>query len=178
MTPLPAALGGTEIVAWRLDTARHATTWDNGEGAYLAGGRWNSRGIRAVYCAIDPATAILEVAVHKGFSTLDTVPHVLTSLTVTSPADIHIVQPGAVPNPNWLVPGLPSAGQQRFGDNLLATHKFILLPSVVSRHSWNLIFESSSASGAYTKLEQYSFALDPRLHPPTLPNRPPHGRPA
>ena len=74
MTPLPAQLGGGELVAWRLDKEEFAPTWDNGEGAYRAGGRWNSIGVRAVYCAIDPATAILEVAVHKGFIVLDTVP--------------------------------------------------------------------------------------------------------
>lgn len=164
MTPLPGPLGGGEIVAWRLDSARHAKDWNSGEGAYRAGGRWNSKGIRAVYCALDPATAILEVAVHKGFPTLDTVPHVLTSLTVASPTDIHIVQPNDVPNPNWLVPGIPSAGQQRFGDTLLMAHKFILLPSVVSRHSWNLIFEASTS--AYIQRDQEPFALDPRLHPP------------
>ncbi len=37
----------------------------------------------AAYCSIDPATAIIKVAVHKGFETLDIVPHVLTALTVT-----------------------------------------------------------------------------------------------
>jgi len=47
------------------------------------GGRWNSRGLRAVYCSIDPAAAILEVAVDKGFKTLGTVPHVLTAVTIT-----------------------------------------------------------------------------------------------
>ena len=166
MTPLPGPLGGSELLTWRLDTAVHASTWDSGEGAYLAGGRWNSRGVRAVYCAIDPATAILEVAVHKGFPALDTVPHVLTAMVVASPSDVHIVNPSSIPNPNWLVPGLPSAGQQAYGDALLAAHKFVLLPSVVSRHSWNLVFIKSVANGAYALRTQESFALDTRLHPP------------
>lgn len=76
MTPLPAALGGKDFIAWRLDRDAYAPTWDSGEGSYLAGGRWNSKGVRAVYCSIDPATAILEVAVHKGFDVLDTVHHI------------------------------------------------------------------------------------------------------
>ena len=168
MTPLPGPLGGAELLAWRLDTAIHAATWDSGEGAFLAGGRWNSRGVRAVYCAIDPAAAILEVAVHKGFRALDTVPHVLTSLEITTPAAVHIVDPASVPNPNWLVPGLPSAGQQAFGDAMLTAHKFILLPSVVSHHSWNLVFVGTVAHGAYKLRAQEAFALDPRLHPPAL----------
>ena len=44
MTPLPAALGGDELVAWRLNGAGYAASWDSGEGAFLYGGRWNGKG--------------------------------------------------------------------------------------------------------------------------------------
>ena len=165
MTPLPPPLDGSELVAWRLDARAFAATWDSGEGAYLSGGRWNGMGIRAVYCSIDPATAILEVAVHKGFKALDTVPHVLTAVTIAEPAGVHLVDPESVPNPNWLRPGIPGAGQQAFGDTLLARHKFILIPSAVSTHSWNLIFVGTTAAGAYAVRSQERFALDTRLHP-------------
>ncbi|WP_127092055.1 RES family NAD+ phosphorylase [Aquabacter cavernae] len=164
MTPLPAILGGGELTGWRLDLARHGATWDSGEGAFLSGGRWNSPGVRAVYCALDPATAILEVAVHKTFRILDTVAHTLTRFTVLEPAAVHVVQPSDVPNPNWLHPGIPSPGQRQFGDDLLARHKFVVFPSVVSSHSWNLLFVASLAAGAYGDVEQERFALDPRLH--------------
>jgi RES domain-containing protein len=166
VTPLPAALGGNELVAWRLDLAKYAPSWDSGEGAYLVGGRWNSKGIRAVYCSLDPATAILEVAVHKGFKALDTVSHVLTAINITDVADVFVIRPEAVPNPNWLRPGIPSAGQQAFGDDLLAKHKFVVLPSVVSTASWNLIFVAARAAGAYAVRSHEAFALDTRLHPP------------
>jgi RES domain-containing protein len=162
----PPLLGGTELVAWRLDDARHARTWDSGEGAFRVGGRWNSRGVRAVYCSLDPSTAILEVAVHKGFRTLDTVAHVLTSAAIPDMADVHVVQPADLPNPNWLRPGVPGAGQQAFGDKLLATHAFVAIPSAVSTHSWNLIFDAARASGRYSRRSQEPFALDTRLHPP------------
>jgi RES domain-containing protein len=165
LTPLPASLGGSELVAWRLDRATFAGTWDSGEGAYRVGGRWNSKGVRAVYCSIDPATAILEVAVHTGFKALDTVPHVLTALNITEPSSVHIVQPAAIPNPNWLRPGIPGAGQQAFGNELLARHKFLLIPSTVSTHSWNLVFVATKAAGAYSLRSQEAFALDTRLHP-------------
>lgn len=167
MTPLPGPLGGSELLAWRLDKAVHAANWESGEGAYRAGGRWNSRGVRAVYCAIDPAAAILEVAAHAGFRTLDTVPHVLTAVEILVATDVHIVNQAAVPNPNWLMPGWPSVGQKSFGDALLAAHKFVLFPSAVSRHSWNLVFVASVAAGGYGLRLQEHFALDTRLHPPT-----------
>ncbi len=166
MTPLPPPLGGGALVAWRLDQARHAATWDSGEGAYTVGGRWNSRRVRAVYCALDPATAILEVAVHKGFKALDTVAHVLTSARILAPLRVHVVQPADVPNPNWLHPGIPGAGQQTFGDALLARHGFVAIPSVVSTHSWNLVFIATRAAGDYALQDQEAFALDTRLHPP------------
>ena len=164
--PLPPPLGDGGLVFWRLDAARHAQTWDSGEGSFQAGGRWNSKGVRAVYCSLDPATAILEVAVHKGFRVLDTVPHVLTSARIADPAGVHIVTPDDIPNANWLAPGIPGAGQQGFGDDLLRRHPFILLPSVVSRHSWNLIFEAGAAQPRYGPAAQERFALDTRLHKP------------
>ena len=139
----------------------------HGEGSYRVGGRWNSRGVRAVYCSIDPSTAILEAAVHKGFKTLDTVAHVITAAVVNETTEVHVVGPADVPNSNWLRPGLPGAGQQAFGDDLLQRHKFVVIPSVVSQHSWNLIFEAGIAAGAYTMKQQDPFALDTRLHPPS-----------
>ncbi|MGX5851742.1 RES family NAD+ phosphorylase [Mesorhizobium sp. PL10] len=166
MTPLPLALGGTELIAWRLDQTLHASTWDSGEGAYRVGGRWNSKGVRAVYCSIDPAAAILEVAVHKGFRALDTVPHTLTATVIGDASAIHVVDPASVPNPNWLRPGIPGAGQQAFGDDLLLKHRFVAIPSAVSSYSWNLIFVASVAAGAYALKLQEAFALDTRLHPP------------
>lgn len=165
MTPLPGALGDGSVVAWRLDYLQHAATWDSGEGAFLAGGRWNSPGRRAVYCCLDPAAAILEVAVHKGFPALDLVPHVLTRGTLRATAQLRIVRAEDVPNPNWLRPGTPSAGQRAFGDEMLRSHDGFLVPSVVSPNSWNLVL----AAPAGTWLEDVRherFALDTRLNPP------------
>lgn len=53
-----------EIRLWRLvKSGRAASAWD-GEGAFLFGGRWNSRGVRAVYASSTLALALLEVLVH------------------------------------------------------------------------------------------------------------------
>jgi len=164
VTPLPPALGGPPtLVGWRLDDARHAATWDSGEGAFRFGGRWNRRGSRAVYCAIDPSTAILEVAVHKGFAALDAVAHVLTSLEVIVPARVKVLRPEDVPQVDWLRPGVPDPAQQAFGDRLLAAHGIIVLPSVVSARSWNLVLDPAAAAGAYVLRDQDRFTLDRRL---------------
>ena len=110
--------------------------------------------------------AIPEVAVHKGCRALDTVSHVLTSLVITDPSMVYVVQPQSVPNTAWLIPGLPGSGQQEFGDRLLHAHKFIAIPSAVSRHSWNLLFIAEQAAGAYRMRSQEDFGLDTRLNPP------------
>jgi RES domain-containing protein len=122
--------------------------------------------VRAVYCSIDPAAAILEVAVHKGIRALDTVPHVLTSATVTDPSRIHVVVPEDVPNPNWLRSGILSGGQQEFGDALLKQYGLVLIPSSVSIHSLNLVLTGGTPNAGFVLRSQERFALDTRLHPP------------
>ncbi|HKO89748.1 MAG TPA: RES domain-containing protein [Polyangiaceae bacterium] len=165
MTSFISALGRDQLFFWRLDRKRHASTWESGEGAFRAGGRWNSVGTRCVYCSLEPSTAILEVAVHIGFAALNATPHVLTKARITAPSALHICKRDEIPNANWLVPGATSVGQQSFGDGLLTLHKFVALPSVVSPSSWNLIFMPSSAISNYVLEEQSPFALDPRLDP-------------
>jgi len=165
VTPLPAALGGKDLIAWRLDRDIYAPDWDSGQGSYKAGGRWSSKGVRAVDCAMDPSTAILEVAVHKGFDTLDRVRHVMTSMVIAGPADIHVINEADIPDKNWLRPVTPTPAQQAFGDGLLAAHKFVLIPSAVSHKSWNLIFLKDNAKGAYALRTQEPFVLDGRLNP-------------
>ena len=168
MTIFPPQLSAP-LRAWRVDLAKYASTWDSGLGAQLVGGRWGPKGIKAVYCSLDAATAIVEVAVHKGFRALDTVRHVSTVIEILDPSQVHIVLPRDVPNPTWLVPGVPSAGQQAFGAALLAAHAFIAIPSTVSRQSWNLVFNPDRAAGMYRLLAQDPLAIDTRLNPPPSP---------
>jgi len=158
-------LGGTELIAWRLETSKHFPTWQTAEGAFLVGGRWSSAGRRVLYTSIDPATAIVEVGVHKGFNTLDTVPHTLIEIEISDPARVYVVQPTALPNATWLRPGTISAGQQTFGDDLLASNPLVVVPSVVSTHSWNLLIDVDGAAGLFSLRGSEAFALDPRLNP-------------
>jgi len=138
-------------------------TWDSGIGAHSKGGRWNPPGRNVVYASADPSTAILEVAVHTGFDALDMVPHVLTCFEVLDPGQIHVVQPEDVPNPVWLSSASASPNQQKFADSLLAQHPFVLIPSAVTRHSWNLLVSCELADGKYQLVSQERFGLDTRL---------------
>lgn len=136
-----------ELFLWRLERKIHIDTWDSGIGAELGGGRWNSKGQAAVYGSFDASTAILEVAAHKGFKTLDTIPHTLLCAHILDPSLVYEVRPEDVPNQNWLVPGSPGHGQQSFGDKLLNEHPFIIVPSTVSKYSWNIVMNPVTALG-------------------------------
>jgi len=163
VTPLPIV--GAKFVAWRIDRSEHAPTWDSGIGSHLFGGRWSPIGFHAVYASVDPSTAVLELAVHVQFEGLDSSPYSLTSFEIPQTDDIHIVEPDAVPNLNWLVPGAVSAGQQKFGADLMAKHPFVAVPSVVSSNSWNIVFSPTPAGGRYRRLAQERLRIDGRLVP-------------
>jgi len=51
-------------LVWRIVPLHHADTPFDGEGARLHGGRWNSVGMPAVYCASSIALGVLEILVH------------------------------------------------------------------------------------------------------------------
>ncbi len=168
----PLALA-TPLLAWRIDAARFAAQWDSGRGAELYGGRWNPKGQPAVYCSLDAATCLVEAAVHRGFDVLDSQPHVLSCLAIhfaagTGPAalsGVRVVAPDDLPNPAWLHGGPPSAGQQRFGAELLALHGIVVLPSAVSKSSWNLVLLPALVAGRYRLHQQQRLVVDTRLNP-------------
>ncbi|MEO1309127.1 MAG: RES domain-containing protein [Pseudomonadota bacterium] len=168
MTPLPAALGGDGAVrAHRLDRQKYAEDWEAGEGAFQVGGRWNPIGVRAIYCALDPATAILEVAVHKGFAVLDAQPHIMTSFTVADPSRITVVRVEDLPDPTWLDPYSQSPERRAWGKDKLRQHRMLVMPSAVSRLSWNLIVNPPLEPGWCLDVVQEPFVLDPRLNEET-----------
>ena len=52
------------VKAWRIVKAKNATSAFTGEGARIAGGRWNSPGVAVVYTAQTASLAMLEMLVH------------------------------------------------------------------------------------------------------------------
>ena len=49
---------------WRIVKEKHAKAAFSGEGARIFEGRWNSAGVRMVYCSENLALAALEILVH------------------------------------------------------------------------------------------------------------------
>lgn len=177
MTPLPVALAASVkadlaadvrsdadgLLFWRLDKDRHVGAWASGEGAFQVGGRWSAKGVRVVYGALDPATALLEVAVHTGFAALDAVPHSLVCARLSDAGLVKVLAPPAFPDPTWLRPGVPSAGQQAFAAEQMRSHPVLVLPSVVSAHSWNVVIDVGAVAGRLETVFVERFSLDSRL---------------
>ena len=53
-----------EVVGWRMVKEKHAKSAFSGEGACIFEGRWNSAGVRMVYCSEHLSLAALEILVH------------------------------------------------------------------------------------------------------------------
>ncbi len=171
MTPLPTALRVEPdipgIVGWRLGRMQYRDAWNSGYGAREYGGRWNVVGRSIVYASLDPSTALAEVAVHVSFQTLLVVPHVMTNFRVLDAAKVRVVGASQLSaHPDWLEPGLPTPAQQAFGTSLFTEkHPFVVIPSVVSPHSWNLMFDAELAklNIDYELIGHEQYRLDRRL---------------
>ena len=53
-----------DIIGWRIVKEKHAKSAFSGEGARIFEGRWNSAGVRMVYCSEHLSLAALEILVH------------------------------------------------------------------------------------------------------------------
>jgi RES domain-containing protein len=53
-----------ENIGWRIVKEKHAKSAFSGEGARIFEGRWNSAGVRMVYCSEHISLAALEILVH------------------------------------------------------------------------------------------------------------------
>ena len=113
--------------------------------------------------SLDPSTAILEVAVHKGLRTLDAVAHTLIQIEVAPIKRVFKLNPTSASHAHWLRPGTVSKDQQLFGDALLKAHGLVLIPSVVSTHSWNLLIDVDVAKSQFKLKSSEAFALSPSL---------------
>jgi RES domain-containing protein len=161
----PVGINNSKLVVWRLEREIHLPTWSHGIGAFNTGGRWNPKGRHAIYTSLDPATAILEIAVHVGFAALDAMDRWLLEIEILDPASVIAIHPNSIPNPRWLTSGSPTLAQQKHGAGLLDSHGIVAIPSAVSTKSWNVVIDPNLAAGKFKEVSRVKFGLDPRLAP-------------
>lgn len=147
---------------FRLVQAKWAGSAMNGVGARLAGGRWNSPGLPAVYLAGSRALAALEVAVHAPREVLALEWRVI--VVEVPESMIQSVEKRRLPG-DWR--NLPSSpGARRFGDAWLRGHGALALklPSAVIPEEPVLLINPLHHDAAKIKVSKPAvFHFDSRL---------------
>ena len=147
------------MLAWRLTSARHPPL--TGEGARLAGGRWNSPGRPLVYASETLALCLAEALVHLPRK----LPSDYVAYRLRFPDDeLETLDEG----------GLKEAWQfdlgysRTIGDQWLDQRRSLALavPSIVLPESTNLLFNPLHPRAAELVVQdQRPFRFDPRLRP-------------
>ncbi len=149
------------MIVYRISKCVYASDL-TGEGARLAGGRWNSRGIPAIYTSESRALCALEVAVHLP---LKLAPKDYCLSVMEIPASL-IFQPD-----NELLPDrwnhIPHTdASQKYGDAFLQSNQYMALrvPSAIVPEEYNVIINPRHPEISTIKIHDVlSFPFDERL---------------
>lgn len=134
-----------------------------GDGALRTPGRWHSRGRRIVYCAQNPAAALLEILVHFEIDIQD-LPVRYRLLKIHAPDDVPVERVS--------VDKLPSDWPEKteatraLGDAWLATDSSALLivPSAIVPDTFNVLLNPAhNDAKRIVIVETGEHAIDPRL---------------
>ena len=146
---------------WRLCKRAHAAF--DGEGARLAGGRWNRRGTRMVYTAGSLSLAALEILVHAEASLL---PSDLVAIPADIPSSVAIepLAEDLLP-PDWRRNPAPEALAVLGTDWIAAARTPVLaVPSAIVPRESNYLLNPAHPDFAKIKRGTAEpFSLDPRL---------------
>lgn len=125
------------ITTWRIVKARRAETAFDGEGARLAGGRWNSPGTALVYTSSSAALAVLEMLVHLGQG--DVLPSYVLILCSFAESLVGNARAKDLP-PDWLSYPAPPALQQVGDEWIVGARSAVLrVPSVIVPREFNFL---------------------------------------
>ncbi|MDQ2868702.1 MAG: RES family NAD+ phosphorylase [Verrucomicrobiota bacterium] len=150
------------VVGWRIVKEKRARTAFTGEGASLYEGRWNSAGVRMVYCSENLALAALEILVHmqpliprdcfRAFRVTWS-EKLMTNVTLRSLPAGWNAQP-------------PKLASKKIGDGWIkrARTPVLALPSVIVPCERTFLLNPQHAAFSKIKIEDAGcFALDHRL---------------
>lgn len=147
------------MTVWRISNYE---TLD-GMGGLRASGRWHTRGRRVVYCAPNPATALLEVLVHAEID-LDDLPAAFRYLEIEIPdgLPIEVMRPESLPA-GW---GSRLETTRAIGDGWLDSGRSAVLavPSVIVPETRNYLLNPEHPSASALRIvRKHTHPFDPRL---------------
>jgi RES domain-containing protein len=149
------------VTVWRLCKRRHAAL--DGEGARLAGGRWNSRGTAVVYASDSLSLAALELLVHCDPALL---PDDLVAIAIGIPDGLAIRRVEAADLPrSWRRHPAPES-LARMGDEWAKgrTSAVLSVPSAVVPGERNVLLNPAHPDFRRIRAgRSEKFALDARL---------------
>jgi RES domain-containing protein len=151
------------VEAFRIVQTRHVATAFDGEGAWLRGGRWKSRGTRVVYTAGSRSLATLAVLVHVEDFAAVAARYSIVPVRFAESL-VRRLNPRDLPA-GWSAPG-PVAFTQLAGDAWVrrGDSAVLAVPSAVIPAEWNYLINAAHPEfGAIAMGAPEPFRLDPRL---------------
>ena len=152
---------------WRLASPAYAHSLD-GEGARLAGGRWNSPGQRMIYASSHLSLSVLEVFVHIPPSLRDDLPE-LEAVLLSVPEDAAATTVRIDRFEKLMADSDPLAACRAVGDAWLKSGRELMLttPSVIVPEEWNVMLNPSHPRMGDVRIERSRrFHFDLRLAQP------------
>jgi RES domain-containing protein len=149
------------LVAYRIVKARHARTAFSGEGARIAGGRWNRPGEVVVYASASLALAAIETFVHLGEDAL----HIRFAYFKVEIPDTVAIQRGKRPPRNWRTEP-PGEESMRYGSAWLRAERTAVLevPSAIVPSEKNYLLNPHHADFKKLRISRaLPFVFDPRM---------------
>lgn len=149
-----------EIVGWRIVKDKHAKSAFSGEGARIFEGRWNTAGVRVVYCSENLALAALEILVHSQPAILE---EKFRAFRVTWDSAL-MVEVKKLPK-NWDTQP-PSVASKKVGDGWIKSARSLVLavPSVIIPMERTFLLNPSHPDFAKLKIRDAgTMILDARL---------------
>ena len=151
------------IPAFRLCKTKHVATAFTGEGARIAGGRWNSPGVAVVYASSSLSLATLEVLVH--LDDPEAFARMFSWFAQEIPDGlIEVLEESKLP-PAWCADET-TAATQMMGDAWLRSRRTAVLavPSVVTPGERNYLLNPAHPGISEIRIASpQAFRPDPRL---------------
>ncbi|MFT6915323.1 MAG: RES domain-containing protein [Motiliproteus sp.] len=153
------------LSGWRIADPEFSATPDqmmSGEGAYLNGGRWNSKGVRVVYLGSSLAQASMELLIHLGRTDILNAFHKMeVTLAESLVQHIDLTDLPA----DWATPSMaPSV--QAVGDDWVADASSLVLqvPSAAIQGEYNYLYNPLHPDAGLAVFGLITpFDYDPRL---------------